>query len=619
VTNDQRTSFLTYYIRSLFERTRVEKAGTKFGFDWVIYNIALAADWIPQRLPFLRGGADEFSKTKTENEFGIDFAFLSQDRRVLYIFVLKDEVLNSQNWTKHSFDYDLRKACAPDISGAELSDLDEVRVILAYNKDEDQAGVELYNRRVASLGTKVGDRVTLSFERWNLTTITEKVSYNLLTPSLLPQAFFSQFGYLCSQFGDFVHGSEEWNNQLIPNWRRFLEALLKENADERSVRLLPVALIILREHGEKNKTALTGWIDLMEWAMLAAWRVLQETNKDEVRLAIQDIWHRMYMAELARYYETHKKHLATSGSLDVHRSGGLPDPVASAVVAHWHIGRLGILGLALSECVDHSTDEGRAKAAASCNAVAEFLIGMMNANPSTLRPILDIHHIELFLTWVTLWKVGRYHDIAAWLQSLQGRLFIRRYRDGDLPFIDGSNSVDAVFEYVATSKKPPEFCDGSSVFLSCILELCMALLDEHRDVLLNLIYQRLVLGRTDDGQPLANREPIDLLLWIPPDDWGDRVLLKSLAYEGNCISIHYENMFNPEEAASPLAERIRRFVEQSRKMHPFKQPPWLPASVIVLACLKHGSPLPPEFWRGAIFGPPDSSELQAVGNDSQDA
>jgi hypothetical protein len=75
--NDAKTSFLTYYIRSLAERTRVERSGTKFGFDWIIYNLALAADWTPHRLPFVRGGADELSKTKTENEFWIDMAFLS--------------------------------------------------------------------------------------------------------------------------------------------------------------------------------------------------------------------------------------------------------------------------------------------------------------------------------------------------------------------------------------------------------------------------------------------------------------------------------------------------------------------------------------------------------------
>ena len=35
------------------------------------------AELDPSALPFLRSGAEEFSKTKTENEFGIDFAFLS--------------------------------------------------------------------------------------------------------------------------------------------------------------------------------------------------------------------------------------------------------------------------------------------------------------------------------------------------------------------------------------------------------------------------------------------------------------------------------------------------------------------------------------------------------------
>ena len=81
MSDDLATSFLTYYIRSLAERTRVEKTSTKFGFDWVIYNLALADDLTPHRLPFFRGGPDEMSKTKTEPEYGIDCSFLSLDRQ----------------------------------------------------------------------------------------------------------------------------------------------------------------------------------------------------------------------------------------------------------------------------------------------------------------------------------------------------------------------------------------------------------------------------------------------------------------------------------------------------------------------------------------------------------
>src|SRR4051794_1048834 len=96
---DVRTSFLTYYVRSLAERTRAEKASTKFGFDWIIYNLALAENLTPYRFPFIRSGANAISKTKTEAEFGIDSSFLSPDRKTLTIFVLKDEVLSNSNWT----------------------------------------------------------------------------------------------------------------------------------------------------------------------------------------------------------------------------------------------------------------------------------------------------------------------------------------------------------------------------------------------------------------------------------------------------------------------------------------------------------------------------------------
>src|SRR5436190_321201 len=141
---DVMTSFLTYYIRSLAERTRAEKAGTKFGFDWIIYNLALAGELTPHRLPFLRGGPTEISKTKTEPEFGIDLSFLSPDRRCLHIFVLKDEVLSNANWTAKDFDGDLRRAAAPDLTSPEFKHVHDVRITLAYNKDEDQTGVKLY-------------------------------------------------------------------------------------------------------------------------------------------------------------------------------------------------------------------------------------------------------------------------------------------------------------------------------------------------------------------------------------------------------------------------------------------------------------------------------------------
>ena len=80
--------FLVNYINSLGERTRKDKKTINIGFDWIIYNLALAKSWTPVRLPFFRQVNVQAAKTKTEAEFGIDMSFLTHQKDELLIFVL---------------------------------------------------------------------------------------------------------------------------------------------------------------------------------------------------------------------------------------------------------------------------------------------------------------------------------------------------------------------------------------------------------------------------------------------------------------------------------------------------------------------------------------------------
>ncbi|HOW65160.1 MAG TPA: hypothetical protein P5186_02700 [Candidatus Paceibacterota bacterium] len=597
---DVKTSFLTYYIRSLAERTRAEKKGTKFGFDWIIYNLALAEDLIPHRLPFFRGGAEEISKTKTEAEFGIDAAFVSRDGKALTIFVLKDEPLSNSTWTQNDFDGDLRRAAAPDLAASGLRHISEVRVILAYNKDEDQTGIDLFERQTKALGTKVGDNVPLRFERWNLTRLVEQVKEKLLTPSLVPQHLFSLFSYICSQFADFRHGSDEWTSQLVPNWRRFLADVLSENADERTVRLLPVALLILREQGGKNRTSETGWIDLAEWAMLCAWHVHQTSANERVRVAVSQMWVGFYLAELERFYEVHSDELATKDGLAVDHTGSYVDSVVAAVVAFWHIARLGILAQAYAELMPQKGNaEGTGRKAAIQKA-ANRLARLLNANPATFRPLLDLHHIELFLIWRTFWQSRRLNDIFTWLHHLRNCLLVRRAGSTPLPFLEGGNSLSTVLETIATEEKPPEFCDNSSMLLLCIMEWCFSLPTEQRNQLIELYYRQIVLGIDNEGKPLGDAIPIDLLSWVPREDWGLKVLGQGLADDGECQSIETLGP-NAVRDGATIANHLEHFIRMSRSARKNPFPEGLPISVIVLACLKHRSPLPAELWRHSIF------------------
>ncbi len=481
-------------------------------------------------------------------------------------------------------------------------DVTEVHVILAYNKDEDRNGIEQFDRLSASMPGRIADTANLSVERWNLTTIVGKVSDSLLSPSLLPQKFFSQFSYICAQFADFRHGSDEWTNQLVPNWRRFLEELLWERADERCVRLLPVALLILQEHGKTNRTLETGWIDLMEWGMIAAWNVANVCEKGEIKTAVAHIWISFYVAELDRYYHNHAADLAVDYSLHKHLSDSLVDAVATAVIAHWHTARLGILGAAYAELLPRDSDEATETRQRALIDVSNWLVRHLIANPAAMRPVLDIHHIELFLAWAVFMQVGRDRDVYRWLLMLIDRLSVRRAGLAEIPFIEGSNRIELVFECVALGKKPPEFCDGSSVYVVCLMELLCALPERQRNELLENVYLLLAQGTDSAGEAMEGIEPLNLMLWIPPADWSERVLTKTLADEGECAGIHLNSSGETTRLpGTEIAASIENAVRETREKREFKYPSGLPLSVVVLACLKHRSPLPPELWRRAVF------------------
>lgn len=595
-------TFLTDYVCSLLERTRAEKKSIKVGFDWLIYQIALSNEWIPVRLPFFRQPGDTIPKTKTEAEFGIDLSFLMSSKQKLYIFVLKDEILNNQNWTRHDFDRDIRMAVSPDLELQGLELVNSVKVILAYNKDEDQNGIKAYDNLIASLPKKIGDNVSLTFERWNLTRIVEEVKSHLISPELLPQHLSGQFRYICAQVGDFDYGTEEWEHQLIPNWRNFLNIALQDPIDERKLRLMPVALVILNHYRKDVPNSYSGWIDLIEWAMLSLWQCYQDLpdkDKDkDMKMIIIKIWLQFYIFELEKYFLAIEPIFTTEHGFSTGRGGIVVSAINDAYLAYWHIGRLGILTLAPQEFITHETLEHEEFVQKLVNRSAAWLVECLHKNPAALRPLVDLNHIELFLIWLILWQSGRQRDIVEWLTELESRLLIRRVQKNiPVPFIESRSRMDLVAEYVATNRRPQEYTDSSSYLLLMILELCFSLDGTVRDQLINKYYNRIIMGIGDDGKSIAENQ-IDLIGWVPPEDWSKRILKKSVL---GGIAITTGNFESITKEKKPLSENITDFVYEVRNKYPREIQSDIPKSVYILACIKYCSPLPPEFWRGTIF------------------
>ena len=595
------TPFLSNYLTSLLERTRAEKKGIKVGFDWVIYNLAIAKNWTPVRLPFFRAPSPETPKTKTEAELGIDLAFLSESGQELIIFVLKDEALTNSNWQNQTLGFyaDLQMASTVDLERWGLEAVGEVKIIFAYNKDEDDIGIRLFKQATRSFGVTRHDGVKLTFERWNLTRLVEEVKSNLLTPELMPQHLSGALQYICLQVGDFDFGSAEWENQLVPQWRYFLSTVLEPPIDERKLRLVPVALMIIHEYRKKTPNSYPGWIDLIEWAMLALWDRYRDLEAQELKAIVAKIWLQFYVKELKRYFFAIQDTLTIEHGLagrDRGRDIGQLGAVRDAYIAYWHLGRLGILNYAPQQLWD-TQGKHRENFKKHLKRNVEWLGEFFYNNPAALRPLLDVHHVELFLVWLMLWQVKGQNEIYEWLGSLENCLLTRRVEMNRLPFIEARNRMDLVAEFAATSKRPPEFTDGSSYLLLMILELCFSLEESQRDELLERYFEQIVKGVGADGLPLDNNK-IDLLGWIPPVDWDERIFREPVA-DGTAIMTHNFE-FHPNDQRS-LAEKIQDFVRQSREKFPPKAFIEVPRAALILACIKHQSPLPPKFWRGIIF------------------
>lgn len=594
-----KTKFIKDYLINLKERTRREKTGIKTGFDIVINNLMIAKGYIDVRKPFFEAAKGETPKTKSEAELGVDFAFYDSTNKKLFVFVLKDEALNNANWNKHNFDSDIRMASTVNIDRmGYLGEISSIEIILAYNKDEDETGIQLFENLKQNLGTVVRDNLPISYTRWNLTKITQEVEEHLFTSELLPPHLAGIFDYICSQFKDFDYGTEEWNTQLIPLWQRFLKQILTDKIEEKDLRLIALILIILQTCKNEKGNAQIGWIDLIEWAILELWNIYPTLKTTNLKQSVIQIWSVLYIGELERYFDEQYKNLSTEQCFQNIISQHFPlTPLVNANSAFWHIGRLGILFTGPQEFLSRLEDKTALQQ--WVGKWSDLMVNMIENNPACYRPLIDLHHIELFLIWLCLWQTGNQEELTLWLTCLKNRLLARRINPNTLPFVEGGNRLELICEYIVLKEKPEEFVDTTSYLLLMLLEMCFSIQNsDEKNKLINEYIEKLVCGNIYSN-PKDNEDvfKINLQSWIPEKDWSENVINKQIK-DGIYVP------FTTRE--KDYVKEIEDFVKMTRKSDNFSVNLAIPSSIYILACIKNKSPLPPEFWRAQIWRPEEA-------------
>lgn len=587
--------FITDYLICLKERTTKERVG----FDWVIYNLGIAKNWTPLRLPFFRSFESKNFKFKTEAEFGIDLAFLNANKNELIIFVLKDEKLNNANWTKNNFDEDIRKASGISID-FKKEDVKEIKIILCYNQDEDSTGIKLFDSLITRLQL---NNSPIVYERWNLTKLVDEVRRHLLTSELLPQDLSGILSYICSQFQDFELGTNAWNNQLIPNWKNFLDRMLTENPDKRKLRLVPVVLLIIKATiKDESKSNNPSWIDILEWALLKLWKIYLGLADDNLKEIVWSIWMSFYVVELETFLDSNKDIFLTEHGFNSKKhSSGYIVPIADSYIAFWYAARIGIYSLSTQEFLLRSNYEDKTERIDKLlRLISEWMKTSIKVNPAILRPLIDLNHIELFLIWLALYQGNETDEILNWLVEMENRLITRRISNFQLPFIEGRNNLELLTEYAATQKKPFGYVDDSSYLLLMILELSFILPEEKREKIIRNYYKHIVEGIGDDGSKITDSPEIELQSWEPSDLWHKNVFEQNIM-DGVAISTgNFKNIID-ENGNTDLADKIKSFIQESITKFPNKINFEIPQAAYILACVKNKSPLPPFFWRNIVF------------------
>ena len=94
--------------------------------------------------------------------------------------------------------------------------------------------------------------------------------------------------------------------------------------------------VIVRQQADANESMETGWLDLIEWAAIALWKLSAEQQDSKITASVAKFWWDFYIAELERFYRTHIEEVATEQAVDDASTGSFVGTVVAAyhVLAH---------------------------------------------------------------------------------------------------------------------------------------------------------------------------------------------------------------------------------------------------------------------------------------------
>ena len=430
--------------------------------------------------------------SRGKREFGVDVAAVKReaDGHHLYLFQAKAGDLNRDTWNvgKNSVRSSLEEAIdKPFEAFAKLQSAPVKRhLIIVFNGYVKDDVSDLLDGFVKSQ-TKSRDDLEITY--WNIDTLGEKVQRSLVNEGLLPVVDAMALKKTLA-FADVV---DYQFIELKGILTKLTDALTSTSA-QKLRRLFSIVRMLGRMTAEYARQGGTYKNAIVASEMLilhmAYWcqkkEVTTPTAREQFDLLLED-----YATDLSRLVDKLEPALKLKHGLAV---GGLTESLEYPLRTFEILGLVSVYALLKMHLGQDEQER-----------VLKLIDDVISNNPSSHRPLLDNHGIDMCLAALAFMYGGR-ADVVPYVavRVLDGLGVCKRL---NRPLPELHNNLDYVIEAIAYGEKPLGYTDGSSTIISMLFEFLLLLPSEQASSFYDNLKDAF--------------EGINLQHWYPPGNYSE--------------------------------------------------------------------------------------------------
>lgn len=403
------------------------------------------------------------------SQYGIDLAaskLCANNKRILYIFVVKQGNIDKGNWDKDSTSvrqtmHNIIDVPFKDLTKPELRNIKR-KIIIVHNGDlhpNISPNLEGIYRTLK--------KRRFDCERWDLGQLTDFVAEYLITDRLFKNESQSDLRQALAFLEIEDYDLKHYKNIVSKLISQLSTSNLKKFS--RFICQIKLLILILYSQALRNKNNLNYVLEACEFSILKTFAWLCQNGKEKDKKwgkYLVDLW--ILQTEIALKILDRFKHLLK-----------LRDGISltgDQEVIEYPLRTFRLIGMLSYQIILLRTFNYKVDNKKINKLISNLHISLQNVivnMSASKRPLLNNFSIEIILGILALHIMGDYKTEADWIREILNWLVFRKRTGKLLP--EGHSNIELVIEAEATGKKPQYYVDSASTLITTLFELCILL------------------------------------------------------------------------------------------------------------------------------------------------